>query len=94
MNIAQRNGAPIRGQLQDLEVRMDASEGQAAMPANAARRRLRTEKQPRDREGRRELPDVSWPAEQQRVRQTSLLETSLNQVEDPAMPDDVWWAGD
>jgi hypothetical protein len=64
------------------------------MATGSAGGSLGAEQQPGDRHGRRELPDVGETGDEVGVREASLLEASLNHVEDPAMPDDVWWAGD
>jgi hypothetical protein len=66
---------------------------QAAVATDAARGRLGAEKELGDSHGGGELPDVRDTRDEVRVAEASLLETSLNQVEDPTMPDDVWWAG-
>jgi hypothetical protein len=93
VHVAERYGAPIRRNFEDLEVGMDPALGQAAMPTGATRGSLGTEQQPGDGHGGRELTDVRDAGDEVGVAETSLLEASLNQVEDPTMPDDVWWAG-
>lgn len=64
------------------------------MATSSAGGSLGAQQQPGDRHGRRELPDVGKTSDEVSVPEASLLEASLNQIEDPAMPDDVWWAGD
>ena len=64
------------------------------MAAGSTGGRLGAEQEPGNCHGRRELSDVGEAGDEVGVPEASLLEASLNQVEDPAMPDDVWWAGD
>ena len=67
---------------------------EAAMTTDAAGGSLWTEKPLSDGDGGSELADVREAREEVGMPEASLLETSLNKVEDPAMPDDVWWAGE
>jgi hypothetical protein len=92
VNVTKGYGPPVRRDLQDPEVRMGPSLREAAMATDPTRGRLGAEQKLGDGHGRGELSDVGKPGDKVGMAEASLLEASLNQVEDPAMPDDVWWA--
>jgi hypothetical protein len=93
VHVAKRYGPSIRRNLEHLEVGVDLPSGEAAVSTDATRGSLGAQEEPGDGHGGRELPNVRSPADEIRVAEPSLLEASLNQVDDPTMPDDVWWAG-
>lgn len=93
VDVAKRYGASILRDFQHLEIRVSPTLGEGAMATEPARGSLGTEQEPGDGHGRGELPDVRVPGDEVRVSEPTLLDASLNKVEDPAMPDDVWWAG-
>jgi hypothetical protein len=94
MDVPQRYGTAIGRYLEDLEVRVNAAEGEAAMATDATGGTLGTEQGFGHGHGGRELADVRETGDEVSMGEASLLEASLDKVEDPAMPDDVWWAGD
>jgi len=93
VHVPEGYGASIRWYLQHLEVRVNPTLSEGAVATDAARGSLGAQQEPGDSHGRGELADVREAGDEVGVAEASLLEASLNQVEDPAMPDDVWWAG-
>jgi hypothetical protein len=94
VHVTEGYGSAVGGYFQHLEIGVGDSSGKRAVAADAAGRRLRAEQELSDGHRGRELADVREAGDQVGVPEASLLEASLNKVEDPPMPDDVWWAGD
>jgi len=94
MHVAKGDRTSVGRKLEKLEVRVDSSLGEGAMPARAAGGGLGAEQELGERHSGSKFADVRRAREQVGVAELSLLEASLNEVDDPAMPDDVWWAGD
>jgi len=93
VHVPEGYGASVGWYLQHLEVRVNPALSERTVPTDAARGSFGAQQEPRDGHGRGELADVRETGDEVGVAEASLLEASLNQVEDPAMPDDVWWAG-
>ena len=93
VHVAQGYGSAVSGYFQHLEIGMGDASGERAVPADATGRRLRAEQELSDGHRGGELADVREAGDQVGVPESTLLEASFDKVEDPPMPDDVWWAG-